>query len=417
MQFSASHTRGVPDRGFFDATVAMLAEATAHPDYDKPESFLAYAADTAMAEEVRSAAGPIITQGMPRIIFMVGTGGANLATRALFEIAAGTDDVLMGRVRGVFLDSPSAEAEAEIDEAVALIQTPEECAVVIASASGATLETRALSEALIARLEAKLGSVSGRIIAVTKAGTPLWQDAEERGIARVRMPAGLSDRFSLFAPYALVFHALAGFDIDEWHAAARDAAAEALAAPEDALLIADVLLESARTGASSIDLFSFDPQLRHFSLWIRQILAESLGKSGVSFPLPTASSGTTDLHSVLQMTLSSAAKPYTFFIAAAATGNALGHADALDLVPEAAEEKSLAEINAGIRAAALDAYRMHGLPYGTVTFERMDQRELMGAMAQWMIATVAVARALGADPFTQPAVEGYKEAARDALGA
>jgi glucose-6-phosphate isomerase len=370
-----------------------------------------------MADEVRMVTGDIITGGLPRIIFMIGTGGANLATRALFEMAAGTDDVLIGRVRGIFLDSPSAEAEAEIDEAVALIQAAEECAVVIASASGATLETRALSEALIARLEAKLGSVSSRIIAVTKAGTPLWLDAEARGIARVRMPAGLSDRFSLFAPYALVFHVLAGFDVDEWHAAAREAASAALDAPEDALLIADVLLESARSGASSIDLFSFDPRLRHVSLWIRQILAESLGKSGVSFPLPTASSGTTDLHSVLQMTLSSAAKPYTFFIAAAPAGSAVGHAEALSLVPEAAEEKSLAEINAGIRAAAEDAYRMHGLPYGTIVFERMDQRELMGAMAEWMIATVAVARALGADPFTQPAVEGYKEAARDALGA
>ncbi|QZY53322.1 glucose-6-phosphate isomerase [Leucobacter tenebrionis] len=241
-------------------------------------------------------------------------------------------------------------------------------AVVVSSKSGSTIETRShLAAFEQAFREAGIDPAS-RVVIVTDPGSPLDDESRAAGRHVFNADPNVGGRFSALTAFGLVPSGLAGVDVrrlvDEAQAvrealavdgaqnpALRLAAAIAAGLPERCILAVREA-ESARWGLGS---------------WIEQLIAESTGKDG---------------HGVLPIALPASAPEFRDPPPNTVVATVAGTEDA------AAEP-----CDTGILVAA---------PLGA-------------QMLLWEVATAALGRLMGIDPFNQPDVEAAKVAARAAL--
>ena len=241
-------------------------------------------------------------------------------------------------------------------------------AVVVSSKSGSTIETRShLAAFEQAFREAGIDPAS-RVVIVTDPGSPLDDESRDAGRHVFNADPNVGGRFSALTAFGLVPSGLAGVDVrrlvDEAQAvrealavdgaqnpALRLAAAIAAGLP-DRCILAVREAESARWGLGS---------------WIEQLIAESTGKEGhgvLPIALPVSAPEFRD------------APPNTVAATVAGTGDAA--------------------------AGLCDTGILVSAPLGA-------------QMLLWEVATAALGRLMGIDPFNQPDVEAAKVAARSAL--
>ncbi|MFQ5927977.1 MAG: hypothetical protein ACE5MH_11150, partial [Terriglobia bacterium] len=156
---------------------------------------------------------------------------------------------------------------------------------IVSSKSGTTTETLSLYSYFYHRLRALKGDAAGEnFIAITDAGTPLAQQAAERGFRDSFFnPADIGGRFSALSFFGLVPAALIGIDLGAFLARAQQMArACGPEAPneENPGVVLGALL--AHLYAQRRDKLTFipAPPMASFGYWVEQLIAESLGKIG-----------------------------------------------------------------------------------------------------------------------------------------
>lgn len=394
--------------------------------YTPPESFLKFPDDISMWKEIETL---VEEKGGEKVkhIFVVGIGGANLGAKAVYDALVGFLEPLRNPTRRmIFLDTDDPSTHLALEEYISAIETKEECIAIVVSKSGETLETVANAKLLTGILERKFGDVSSRIVVVTKESSPLAKRAKEMKLSCVHVPASISDRFSAFSPIALVPLSFLGIDVKGFLSGARDARAMCLRekiTENPAALSASAIDVHAEGGVSILDSFFFVPALKTLGEWYRQLVAESLGKetsrSGVALGktiTPTVSVGTTDLHSVLQLSLSDPRGRFTDFVRAEEYGDRDHTTSKVfgKLIPNTSG-KSAQDVVLAIYESVKQSYRSYSMPFTETILKDVSSYSLGEYMMNKMITVLLVGALWDVDVFNQPNVEAYKKQARKIL--
>lgn len=424
IQLSTEHAQAAPD-----VTLPPLSDYTAHlrqvvadGGYEAAEASLNLSKDTALLQEVQALAEQKVSPHLKYSI-VVGIGGSNLGTKAVYDAVCGYRDTM--RPEGelypklLFAETTDPEWLIGVEHLIENLHSVDEILITVISKSGGTAETIANFEVIAAALTEKFGDVTERFVVITDEGSKLWDAAGAQNIARLSLPKQVGGRYSVLSAVGLFPLQTVNIQIDQL----QQGAAQVLDAclTEDganlALQSAQVLAAHLQKGYIINDNFFFHPELESVGKWYRQLMGESVGKehsltgetvhTGIT---PTVSLGSTDLHSVGQLYLGGPKDKLTTFVSAP---NKLVRVEVPqnrifpELVPMI-NGKTAEDIMDAILEGVQIAYQKADLPYMQVTLDGIDEASL-GAFLQFkMLEMMYLGQLLNVNSFDQPNVEAYK---------
>ncbi|HLS73780.1 MAG TPA: glucose-6-phosphate isomerase [Actinomycetaceae bacterium] len=220
-----------------------------------------------LVDEVAALRAELQREGVDRVV-LAGMGGSALAA----EVIAGS--------AGVPLTVVDSTVPAQV--ARALDGDLERTVLVVASRSGTTVETDSHRRVFIAAFQAAGVDPASRIVVVTKPGSPLAQLAEREGYRAVfTADPRTGGRFSALSAYGIVPSGLAGADVGQLLDQAADVAPFFAADSEaNPALVLAAALAATVPHRDLVPLVDAGSGLYHFTTWLEQLLAESLGKEG-----------------------------------------------------------------------------------------------------------------------------------------
>ncbi len=393
-----------------DTYVRRLFQIAASKEYDQPESSIVLPDDAGLFRQSVRFAEKFRSRRV-RAIVVVGIGGSNLGTKALYDAQWGYRDVFESgdRPKLFFAETVDQEYLASLKKYLRTL-TADEVRFVLISKSGATTETIAIADFL------RVPPLQTAVI--TDEGSALWDVAGKKKFARLSMPATVGGRYSVFSPVGIVPLALAGYDVAKLLRGARamrDVCTVSNSA-NPAVSSAAILSLLAQKGVSIHDTFFFHPELESLGKWYRQLLGESIGKTTKVGITPTVSLGSTDLHSVGQLYLGGPRDKVTTFVSASPSKKAekISGVFSKHLIPDLCGQ-TLPQIMDAILRGVLRAYEKKKLPYMAVTLLELSPEELGGWMQWKMMETMVLGHLLGVNAFDQPNVEEYKAETRKFL--
>ena len=309
--------------------------------------------------EIAALRDSLVEQGLTHVV-LCGMGGSSLAP----EVVCAT----MGKPL-VVLDSSDPDYVRR-----ALGDDLEHTVVVVSSKSGSTVETDSQRRAYEQAFSDAGIDPAGRIVVVTDPGSPLDQDARDKGYRVINADPNVGGRYSALTAFGLVPSGLAGVDVEALLDEA-EAVADVLAADDDAN--PGLRLGAAMGGTAPLRdklvIVDDGSGIVGFADWAEQLIAESTGKEGTGI-LPVVVSGEKDLE---------VRWPAPDVTIARLVG------DDDDRPGPSALDPSVSEVRVG---GALGAQ-----------------------LLLWEVATAVAGRLLGINPFDQPDVESAKKAARELL--
>ena len=324
-------------------------------------------------EELTTWARDIHGQGFARVV-VLGMGGSSLAAQALAGVLGKTEQ----GVPLVVLDTTHPEAISATAAAASLSET----LFVSASKSGTTIEVAALTAYFYQQVKAERGRAAGEnFVAITDAGSALQHYAEAHNFRHCFLnPADIGGRFSVLTAFGMVPAALLGLDLERMFNSARTARAASGADTPDAdpsaLRLGQAMARSALAGRNKLTLL-LSPQLGAFSVWVEQLVAESIGKSGIGI-IP-----------VIDESLPIGAYGMDrFFVAVTLTG-----------------DHTLDETLQALEAAGHE-----------IDHHQLDDRyDLAGEFFRWEFAVAVAGALLAINPFDEPDVVSSKQTTRRLL--
>ncbi|MEE8333818.1 MAG: glucose-6-phosphate isomerase [Alphaproteobacteria bacterium] len=354
-------------------------------------------------------------------VVLLGTGGSSLGGQTLCALADRGFGPLPGAPRLRFMDNIDPDSFKAMLAALSPLRT----GFLVVSKSGATAETLTQFLVCLDAFRAALGdAASEHFTIITEPGdNPLRRLAGRFGMRVLDHDPGLGGRFSALSLVGLLPAMIAGLD----GAAVRRGAASVLRpilddAPAESLapvVGAAIAVGLARDAGVAISVvMPYIDRLADFSLWHRQLWAESLGKQGQG-TTPVNALGAVDQHSQLQLYLDGPRDKMFSLIMLACDG--VGPVVPKDL----ADDPELDYLRGRTIGALMDAEQRataktlvrSGQPTRIFRLASLDE-EVMGAlMMHFMLETIIAAHLLGVDPFDQPAVEEGKVLTREYLAA
>jgi glucose-6-phosphate isomerase len=300
---------------------------------------------------------------------LAGMGGSSLAPLVLSKTLA---EALSGPSLDV-LDSTDPETVFKADQRAA----PDDTLFLIASKSGTTAEPSAFDAYFWDCAQQKLGKrAGGHFAAITDPGSPLAEDARQRGFRQVfENWADIGGRFSALSLFGMVPAAILGVDLVEFLNRAdrvlKDHGPEQSVAQAEGVRLGAALATLAKQGVDKMTLL-LPERLSTFGLWLEQLIAESTGKHGVGvFPIACEPIGDPDSY-----------------------GD-----DRVFVYIRPRSDTSL--------ATQFNAIRQTGKPY--LALEMADEMDLASQFVIWEIATAVMGATLGINPFDQPNVQESKD--------
>lgn len=260
-------------------------------DYDKEE----FARIKEAAKKIRSDSKALVVCGI---------GGSYLGAAAAVDfLRGGFANSKEGNIKIYFAGNNMAPAYiADIVDAVKDV----DFSLNVISKSGTTMETSISFRIFKKLLEDKYGKeeAAKRIYATTDKAKGALKDLSTReGYDTYVVPDDVGGRYSVLTAVGLLPIAAAGGDIDALMAGAESARAylcENAADDNEALTYAAIRQQLYRSG-KFIEIFAnYDPDLRLFGEWLKQLFGESEGKDGKGI-FPASVNLTSDLHSMGQM--------------------------------------------------------------------------------------------------------------------
>ena len=395
--------------------------------YPYHDHLIKLARDRKIFAEAETVASKYKTKDLKYVI-VVGIGGSNLGTKAIYDALRGQLD-LLGAVSPKMLFADTISAPLLSDMITLLeqnVQSPSEIVINLVSKSGGTTESVANFELLYHALVQRFPNIGTRIIVTTDAGSNLWNEAQRLGFGSLPIPKEVGGRYSIFSSVGILPLLLANIDVESLLGGASEILSFCVdenIEKNPALKASGVMHEAHRSGAVIHNIFLFNPELESLGKWERQLIGESIGKerdidgnvirAGIT---PIVSIGSTDLHSMAQLYFGGPKDKFTMLV----------HAPMNELLrlPEEGVFHGLVEglpgktpndimqaIIGGVRAA----YKKNDLPFMDVEFAEISPRSL-GAYLMWrMITIMYLAKFLHVNAFDQPNVEDYKTTTKELL--
>lgn len=285
----------------------------------------------------------------------------------------------------------------------------------IISKSGTTTEPAVAFRIFKDKLIKKYGEEEAktRIFATTdKAKGALKTEADAEGYEEFVVPDDIGGRYSVLSAVGLLPIAVSGADIDQLMKGAADARADytdtdlSKATPYQYAALRNILY---RKGYTTEIVENYEPTLRMFSEWCKQLMGESEGKDNKGI-WPASANFTTDLHSLGQYIQEGRRNLFETVIRVETPTNDVEipsddrNLDQLNFL----SGKSLNFVNERAYEGVVLAHTDGGVPVMTINIP--DQTEhTLGYLIYFFELAIAVSGYVnGINPFNQPGVEEYK---------
>ena len=368
-------------------------------------------ANTDTIEKVKEIA-TFATEKKIKTVVWIGIGGSGLGPKVLqevFESPQTPEFVLLDTIDPYMLKM----YDELIDWSSAL--------VVIVSKSGGTLEPMSVFFHCWERLKTARGEeASDYCIGVTdpKEGN-LRTFCLEHGIRTLPIPKDVGGRYSIFTPVGLLPVALLGGDVDQFVKGALDIDKNCKNIVPDenpAAMLAGVqfLLDTKRDYRVRV-IMPYSQRLESVARWNQQLIAESLGKVETNNPIPLASIGTQDQHSLLQQWMAGPRKQWHIFIREIEKEE-FSVPETVDQTFKHIAKKPYGDLldacYEGTSAALTKAKR----PHVTIGLQKLDEYHLGQLFYLFLCEVVRLGKLYRIDPYGQPAVEVGKKITKQILG-
>ncbi|MBI4435380.1 hypothetical protein HY630_01805 [Candidatus Uhrbacteria bacterium] len=396
----------------------QLSAVAKKTDYLEPESSIQLPGDGDLLKRMKAAAKRLHTPTLQYVI-VIGIGGSNLGTQAVYEAIAGSMNLLADRLpKLLFLDTVTDEKMTAVTRVLERLATKDDFLVVVISKSGTTTEPVANMEVLWEFCREHFKNAHDRFVFITDEGTKLWEVARERKLEAFTVPDQVGGRYSVFSAVGLLPLALSGINIEELLDGARQAVQDGVtASPQNnhSIISACLTFQHLQAGRPIHNTFLFSPKFEALGKWYRQLVAESLGKDGKGIT-PIVSIGSTDLHSMAQLYWSGPDDKFTHLVFSF-TGTVHSIPQHLVLpglvanLQGASLEKIMRAVYGGVQAA----YEKIDRPYVEIDLGKADAWELGYYLQFRMLEVMYLARLMEVNAFDQPAVEMYKSVTRELL--
>ncbi|GGJ08575.1 glucose-6-phosphate isomerase [Alicyclobacillus cellulosilyticus] len=362
----------------------------------------------AAADEIRQLADALV---------VIGIGGSYLGARAAFEwVKPEYYNQLPREVRGgpeLYFAGNHLSAAGLKD----LLRVLDGKRVVlnVISKSGTTTEPAVAFRVLRDWLVRQAGAAEAKrriYVTTDRARGALKQLADAEGYRTFVIPDDVGGRYSVLTPVGLLPLAAVGVDIVALLSGAA-AAEEALATPSLAdnpayryAALRNILL---RKGKTTEVLAYYEPALRMFAEWWKQLFGESEGKDQKGL-YPSSMGFTTDLHSLGQYVQEGMRTLFETVVRVVRddTGLTLPSDPSVDDGLEYLAGRSIAWINDQARLGTQLAHADGGVPNLLVEVEDRREQSLGELFYFFELACAASGLLLGVNPFDQPGVEAYK---------
>lgn len=381
----------------------FLGWVTLPTDYDKDEF-----------ERIKNAAEYIKKNA--DVLVVIGIGGSYLGARAVIEgLTSPNYNCLKKDTPDIYFIGNSI-SPAMLNEVVSLCEGKDICVNVI-SKSGTTTEPAIAFRVFRDLVNSKYSKeeATKRIFATTdKEKGTLKNLADEEGYETFVVPDDVGGRYSVLTAVGLLPIAVAGIDIDELMAGAREAQNaynEKDIEKNDVLKYAAVRNLFYNKGKKLECFVSYEPCMAMFNEWLKQLFAESEGKDGKGL-YPVSCIFSTDLHSVGQFIQESGSslmfetvvkfnQPVNDFVITEQEGNI----DGLNFLAG----KTMSFVNEKARQGTLLAHTDGGVGNLVIECDTLSPKDF-GYMIYFFEKVCAVSGyILGVNPFNQPGVESYKK--------
>jgi len=303
-------------------------------------------------------------------VVLLGMGGSSLGPEVLRRTLGSIPGFPQLRV----LDSTLPAWINAVNEAI----DPAKTLFLVSSKSGTTIESNTLFSYFKQRVSDAIGEgAAGRsFVAITDPGTPLEVLGSSEGFRRVfANPPDIGGRYSVLSYFGMVPAALLGIDLGGFlrrAALMQQDCREANASANPGARLGAIMGSLARNGQDKLTLIT-SPALDGFGLWVEQLLAESLGKSGRGI-IPVAG------EPLLPLEKYSSDRLIVYL-------------------------RLQGDDNSGPDSLAKDLSKVHP----SVQLELTDRADLGAEFYRWEFATAVAGCILGVHPFDQPNVQGAKD--------
>ena len=381
-------------------------------NYEDNEASVNLPFDEELLKEVMNLKEKKVTKSL-KYIFVIGIGGSNLGTKAIYDSLFGYYDSLEKEryPKIIFLDTQDTVVLSKIKKLINTLSSKEEILVNAISKSGGTTETVANLEVVYQVLRNKFGAIDDRIVITTDEGSKMQKAAEAKNIEVLNIPKKVGGRYSVFSAVGLFPLVASGFNIAELRRGAqnmRNVCLRKISEDNPAAISAALIYLHYKQGKNINDNFIFLPQLESLGKWYRQLQGESIGKDGKGIT-PTVSMGSTDLHSVGQLYLGGPKDKITTFIYGENLQDqtSVPQKTAFNLV-EVITGKPIQKIMDAIVGGVKKAYQNQTLPFMEIVLEGVSEESLGEFMQFKMIEIMCLGKLMGVNAFDQPQVELYK---------
>lgn len=350
------------------------------------------------------------------ILIVIGIGGSYLGARAVIEALTSPN------YNSIKKDTPdiyfigNSISPSMLTELVSICEGKDICVNVI-SKSGTTTEPAIAFRVFRDLVYSKYSEeeAAKRIFATTdKAKGTLKELADSKGYETFVVPDDVGGRFSVLTAVGFLPIAVAGIDIDELMAGAKEAqdSLNAESVEENDVLKYAAVRNAFYNKGKKLECFvSYEPCMAMFNEWLKQLFAESEGKDGKGL-YPVSCIFSTDLHSVGQYIQESGSplmfetvikfnQPKDDFLITEQEGNI----DGLNFLAG----KSMSFVNEKAREGTLLAHTDGGVGNLVIECDSVSPKDI-GYLIYFFEKVCAVSGyILGVNPFNQPGVESYKK--------
>ncbi len=359
------------------------------------------------------------TKGVDLVV-VIGIGGSYLGARCAIEAlshnfakqlsknqslsgAEGPEVVFAG-------NNLSEEYLAELMDLVA----ERNVATVVISKSGTTTEPAVAFRIIKEHIEKTYKDASERIVAITDAKKGALKTlATQEGYKTFVVPDNVGGRYSVLTPVGLLPIVLAGFNVREMLAGAKEMEEACAVKSGDNPAVKYAAMRNllySELGKKVEILVAYNPKLQYLGEWWKQLYGESEGKDQKGI-FPASVNFTTDLHSMGQFIQEGERIMFETVVnveksnRSVVIGSDPQNLDQLNYLAGQHVEHCNAMAQLGTKLAHIDG----GVPQLEVSIENLSAYNLGGLFQFFEYACGISAYVLGINPFNQPGVEAYKK--------
>ncbi|MDL2287536.1 glucose-6-phosphate isomerase [Eubacteriales bacterium OttesenSCG-928-G02] len=368
--------------------------------------------DKAEVESIKKISKQIISN--TDVFIVIGIGGSYLGAKAAIDfLKTPYYNSLPKNTPDIYFLGNSFSGE-ELENILTLCDG-KRVSVNVISKSGTTTESAIAFRLIKNYMESRYTAeqLKDRIFITTdKQKGALLNYAIEKDYKRFVIPDDIGGRFSVLTAVGLLPIAVCGCDIDAILKGSLNMRNELINAgiENEAYKYALIRNYFLNTDKSIEILVSYDPYLRSFTEWWKQLFGESEGKEGKGL-YPSSAIFSMDLHSmgqyiqdgkrILFETVLTQTTPQSTL----KVENDSENLDGLNFLTG----KTMCEINEKAFIGTTFAHADGGSPTLSIEFDKKDENSFGELCFFFFIACAASAYLLNVNPFNQPGVEAYKK--------